>query len=622
MRITDGTIERVRAAADIVDIVSGFVRLRKAGRNFVGLCPFHKEKTPSFNVNPERNIYKCFGCGKGGDPIGFIMDIESVSFLEAVEELADRYGIAIDREGTQPTAEKREDIEALYDATRLAAHFFHDTLQSEAGAIGREYYKRRQWTVETQRAFGLGFAPSGWSGLLDHLRGEGVDMDIMEKAGLVVRKEGGRNYDRFRNRVVFPIIHVTRKVVGFGARALSPEDEPKYLNSPDSVIYNKSRVLYGLSQASSAIRERDAVIVVEGYADVISMHQAGVRNTVSTSGTALTPDQVHMLRRYTRNIFFLYDADSAGIAAMLRGLDVILAEDCDARVVRLPAGEDPDSYVLKFGEEAVREQLGTAVSFVDFVTDRYKAEGRLDSPEGMASAVHHIVGMIAKMDDPIRREFYVRHIARKYGMYENVLFQELAKVLRGTKRGERPVRVEEAEEAPRAEERDAPLPKEERIFCSHLLLAPRDVQSEVLHSISIAHFRHPRIQRILHELFEQEEHEGAVNSNALWNLATDDAAMHTLLADLMMPRDEPNSDWSERQTVVDVDHRRVLCDDYRAVLRLRFDERRRGYMDALRVALDTETQLDLMRKKAEVDKILLTLNDIAGITELPDPDEE
>ena len=620
MRLSEAQIQQVRTAADIVDVVSGFVRLRKTGRNFTGLCPFHKEKTPSFNVNPEREIFKCFGCGKGGDVISFIMEMERVSFMDAVEELAERYGIALQKED-DAKPERREDIEALYAATKIAARFFYDTLRSDAGTVGLEYFKKRRWTDETMKTFGLGYAPAGWSNFLDHARTQGIDENILDLAGLIKLREGGGGYDRFRNRVIFPIIHVTRKVLGFGARALSPDDEPKYLNSPESAIYKKSRELYGLAQASTAIREQESVIVVEGYADVLSLHQEGIRNVVSTSGTAMTPDQVHAISRYTRNIFFLYDADSAGLRAMLRGIDIILAEDCDARIVELAAGEDPDSFVMKYGAEAVRERLGQAVSFVDFVTAQLKAEGKLGTPEGQTQAVHRIVGMLAKMDDALRREFYVHHIAQTYGIYENLLYSELAKVMKGAKRRPRAVEVEQQSvQPPVGEIGDEPIPKEERAFCSHLLQAPPEAQSEALHSVRIGHFRNSRLRAVLHLLFEQEEHDGKVDSNALWNYVQDDPGMHTLLADLLMPKDEPRSDWKERQTVYAVDQQRVLCDDYKSIIRLRLEEQRRSLSDSLRSTSDTDMQIGITRSIGELDKLLFSLHTITEISELPDID--
>jgi DNA primase len=621
MRIPEEKIEEVRAAADIVDVVSGFVRLRKAGRNYSGLCPFHREKTPSFNVNPERGIFKCFGCGKGGNAFTFLMEMEKVSFVDAVEMLAERYNIVITKEGRE-RPESREEIESMYEANRLAARFFYDTLQGEAGAVGRAYFDKRGWNADTRRAFGLGFAPDSWHEFLNHARTAGLDDEILERTGLIVRKEGGSTYDRFRGRVVFPILSVSKKVLGFGARTLKGDEQPKYLNSPETPIYVKSRVLYGLAQSHRAIRDADSVILVEGYADLISLHQEGIRNVVATSGTALTPEQVHLLSRYTRNFFFLYDADSAGMSAMLRGIDIILESDCDARIVQLAAGEDPDSYVRKYGPEKLRGRLGEAVSFVDFVTARFQAEGRLDSPEGKAQVVHRIVELIAKMDDPIRREFYIRDISQKYGIYENLLYQELAKELRATRReraAPRPVELipQHEDEAPDTGE----VPREEKDFCTLLLQAPSEMQSEVLHGIRSTHFRDARMRKLLHVLFEQEEHDGSINTDALWSYVEDDVAMHGLLADMLIERAPISERWEKEQVVRPTDNRRLLLDAYKRLLHRHVQQRRERLKEALRAETDPGRQRELATGLQELLALDGAVKRCETIADLPEVEE-
>lgn len=621
MRIPEEKIEEVRAAADIVDVVSGFVRLRKAGRNFTGLCPFHREKTPSFNVNPERGIYKCFGCGKGGNAFTFLMEMEKVSFVDAVEMLAERYNIVLTREGVA-RPETREEIEQMYEANRLAARFFYDTLQGENGAIGRAYFDKRGWSEATRRTFGLGFAPDTWHDFLNHARTAGISDEVLEQTGLIVRKEGGSTYDRFRGRVMFPIFSVSKKVLGFGARTLKGDEQPKYLNSPETPVYVKSRVLYGLAQSQRAVRDADSVILVEGYADLISLYQEGIQNVVATSGTALTPDQVNLLARYTRNFYFLYDADSAGMNAMLRGIDIILESDCDARIVQLSAGEDPDSYVRKYGADKVRARLAEAVSFVDFVTSRFQSEGRLESPEGKASVVHRIVELIAKMDDPIRREFYIRDISQKYGIYENLLYQELAKELRATKR-ERPA-PRPAELIPKPAEPlpdTGEVPKEEKDFCTLLLQAPSELQSEVLHGIRSSHFRDARMQKLLHVLFEQEEHEGRIDADALWSYVEDDIAMHGLLADMLIERAPISERWAEEQVVRPTDNRRLLLDAYKRLLHRHVQQRRERLKEALRAEHETERQRTLAQALQDLIALDNSVKTCKAFADLPEVEE-
>ncbi|MFZ1729131.1 MAG: DNA primase [Bacteroidota bacterium] len=622
MRIPEEKIEEVRAAADIVDVVSGFVRLRKSGRNYSGLCPFHREKTPSFNVNPERGIFKCFGCGKGGNAITFLMEMEKVSFIDAVEILAERYNILITHEGTA-RPESREEIEEMYEANRLAARFFYDTLQGEAGAVGRAYFDKRGWNAASRRTFGLGFAPDSWHDFLNHARAQGISEDMLELTGLIVRKEGGNAYDRFRGRVVFPIFSVSKKVLGFGARTLKGDEQPKYLNSPETPVYVKSKVLYGLAQSHRAIRDADAVILVEGYADLISLYQEGITNVVATSGTALTPDQVYLLSRYTRNFFFLYDADSAGMSAMLRGIDVILESDCDARIVQLSAGEDPDSYVRKYGADKVRERIGDAVSFVDFVASRFQADGGLDTPEGKTQVVRRIVELVAKMDDAIRREFYIHDIAQKYGIYENLLYQELEKELRSKKRerpAARPVELipQHEEEAPETGE----VPREEKDFCTLLLQAPSEMQSEVLHSVRSSHFHDKRMQKLLHVLFEQEEHDGHIRTDALWSYVEDDIAMHSLLADMLIERAPISERWEKQQVVRPTDNRLLLLDAYKRLLHRHVQQRRERLKEALRAAHDADEQRRLATELQQMLHLDTAVKSCEAFSDLPEVEEE
>ncbi|MBR9975375.1 MAG: DNA primase [Bacteroidetes bacterium] len=622
MRIPEEKIEEVRTAADIVDVVSGFVRLRKAGRNYTGLCPFHREKTPSFNVNPERGIFKCFGCGKGGNAFTFLMEMEKVSFVDAVEILAERYNIVLTREGRE-RPESREEIEQMYEANRLAARFFYDTLQGDAGAVGRAYFDKRGWNADTRRTFGLGYAPDSWHDFLNHARASGLGDDILETTGLIVRKEGGSTYDRFRGRVIFPILSVSRKVLGFGARTLKGDEQPKYLNSPETPVYVKSRVLYGLSQSHRAIRDVDSVILVEGYADLITLYQEGIENVISTSGTALTPEQVHLLSRYTRNFFFLYDADSAGMNAMLRGIDIILESDCDARIVELATGEDPDSYVRKFGAEKVQERVSGAVSFVDFVTARFQAEGRLDSPEGKAQVVHRIVELIAKMDDPIRREFYIRDISQKYGIYENLLYQELAKELRETKRerpAPRPVELL-PESVPSADDTGGDIPREEKDFCTLLLQAPSELQGEVLHGIRSTHFRDARMRKLLHVLFEQEEHDGSIDTDALWSYVEDDVRMHGLLAEMLIERAPISERWEKEQVVRPTDNRRLLLDAYKRLLHRHVQQRRERLKEALRAETDDDRQRDLATRLQQLHTLDGAVKECESFPDLPEVEE-
>lgn len=535
----------------------------------MGLCPFHQEKTPSFHVHPDKSLYKCFGCGKGGNVFSFIMEMEKLSFIEAVTLLAERYNIALpsERPENRETAEQRD---ALHDVSRFAARFFFNALQSEQGEACRKYLKKRGWDQAVQRRFGLGYAPDSWDALLTTARKEGISADILEEAGLIVRKDGGKEYDRFRNRLMFPIFSTGGKVVGFGARALKPDDQPKYLNSPETAIYNKSQLLYGLSFAVPSIRERDSVVLVEGYADVIAMSQAGFPHAVATSGTALTRPQIRLLIRYTHNILFLYDADSAGANAMLRSIDLFLDEGVIPGIVLLPQGEDPDSYVRNSGAEAFGKALAKPVSFVDFITGKLQQEGKLDTPDGKTEAVRRIVALVSKIDDRLKQEFYLHYISEKYGIYESLLYNELSSQLR-TKRT-KPPRREEMEPEPDPFLPDAqavaeqPLAKHEREFMSALLRAPKEIISETLNAIHLTEFQHPGVQHILMTLLEQKEDYGSINVSDLGKSFAGDIALQSLLADLMIDKLEVSARWKDIQTVNDIDFRQLLFDSYRSII--------------------------------------------------------
>ncbi|MEZ4701169.1 MAG: DNA primase [Rhodothermales bacterium] len=409
MRIPEEKVDEVRSAVGIVDVVGDYVALKRRGSNYVGLCPFHKEKTPSFNVNPEIGIYKCFGCGAGGNSFQFLMRLENIGFVEAVRMLADKAGIALPEDDAPPEASENE---AIYHALRFAARFFYRHLTQEPeGRAGLAYLTDRGFTPETIKHFGLGYAPDAWDALLTAAGAASIEVDILEKAGLIIpRKDKSGHYDRYRGRVIFPIFSHIGKVLGFGGRILKPaDDQPKYINSPETSVYHKSQVLYGLSQARDEIRQRGEVILVEGYTDVITLHQGGVRHVVASSGTALTPEQVKLLARYAKRVLVLYDADSAGANAAVRGIDIVLEQGLAVYSLALPAGADPDSFVRDKGGEALLAYIDrNRQDFVAFKYAQARASGALDTPEGQAQAMRSILETVARLPDPLLRETYLR----------------------------------------------------------------------------------------------------------------------------------------------------------------------------------------------------------------------
>jgi DNA primase len=430
MRIADEKIEEIRRSSDIVDVISSYLPLKKRGKNYLGLCPFHQEKTPSFNVSPEKQMFHCFGCGVGGNVFTFVMDIEKVSFVESVRTLAERAGISLP-ESPADRAQATE-YEGLYDACKAAGLHYYDILtNSSEGQLALEYFRHRGFSDGTIRKFGLGYAKNGWDDLVKFAEAQKQDLAQYEKAGLILMREEGKTYyDRFRGRAMFPIFSPSGRTIGFGARRMR-EDDPlgKYINSPETPIYNKSRNLYGLYHSKEAIREKGFAILVEGYADLISVYQAGIENIVASSGTALTDDQIDLVGRYAKTITLVYDADSAGSKATMRGVDLIIEHGLDVNVATLPEGEDPDSFVKSQGGPAFSARIATAVSFLDFKAAAFREQGLLSTPEGKTRAVRSIVETIARVKDEIKRNFYIQSVAEKFQIYESVLFRELESIL-------------------------------------------------------------------------------------------------------------------------------------------------------------------------------------------------
>lgn len=554
MRIPELKIEEVRRASDIVDIISGYVKLKKRGKNFLGLCPFHTEKTPSFNVSPDRQMYHCFGCGVGGNVFTFIMEYEKVSFVESIRTLAERAGISLPQESGE-NKEKATESEALYSVCRSAARFFYDNMMNTVeGQLALEYFRHRGFTDETIRTFGLGYSMNGWDSLVRFAENEKLPVDQLEKAGLLIKRdETSGYYDRFRGRAMFPIFSVTGRVIGFGARKMR-EDDPvagKYINSPETPIYVKSRSLYGIFQAKEAIREHEFAILVEGYADLISVFQAGIKNVVASSGTALTDEQIELIGRYAKKITLVYDADSAGSKATLRGVDLIIEQGLDVRVAELPEGEDPDSFVKKHGGEAFQKLLDEAASFLDFKARMFRSQGMLDTPEGQAEAVRSIVQTIAKMKDELKRGFYIKNLSERYGIYETTLYRELEKIVGKERTREKFGRQREAElqslhpepsTEPAALRAAQPVPAVERDLLKLMLEHGNEMVSYVFSHVTPAHFSHPQVLQILELIFSHSE--GTWDENSLIN-ETDDVQLRRFISDITFSKYELSKGWKE-----------------------------------------------------------------------------
>lgn len=428
--ITQKTIAEVFEAAKIEEVVGDFVNLRRRGVNMIGLCPFHNEKTPSFTVSPNKGIYKCFGCGKGGNSVNFVMEHEQFAYPDAIRYLAKKYGVKIEEKELTPEQDlERQRRDSLFIINDFAVNYYQNNLlNSDIGkSVGLAYFKQRGFREDTIKKFQLGFALDKKDHLTLAMVNKGYNVELLKKVGLT-SKYGS---DFFRNRVQFPIHNLSGKVIGFGGRILiNDKKQPKYLNSPETEIYNKSRVLYGIYFAKKAIRQEDNCFLVEGYTDVISLNQAGIENVVSSSGTSLTVGQIQLIKRNTQNITILYDGDAAGIKAALRGLELVLEQDMNVKVVLLPKGEDPDSFVQSVGTVKFKEYIEEkATDFILFKTNLLLEETAND-PIKRASLIIDIVGSIARIPDPIKRSVYVRECSILMDINEQILVDEANKSVR------------------------------------------------------------------------------------------------------------------------------------------------------------------------------------------------
>lgn len=594
--ISKHTIARITEEARVEDVVGEFVTLKKRGANLLGLCPFHNEKTPSFNVNPARNIYKCFGCGKAGGPLNFLMDYQQLTYPDALRYLAKKYNIEIE-EDRQNEEERREEIEkhnlteSILIANGAAQKYFTDyMLNNEHGRIGLAYFKERGFTKQTIEKFQLGFSPEGGDVFTKYALQNGFQLDVLKKAGLTSPKEGS-TYDFFRNRVMFPIHSMVGKVLGFGGRIMVKDEKaPKYVNTPESEVYQKSKILYGAYFAKNEIRKKDECLMVEGYTDVISLHQAGIENAVASSGTSLTVEQIRLIRRITPNITMLYDGDAAGIKAALRGTDLILEEGMNVRVVILPSPEDPDSYVRKVGAEAFEQFIrDNRKDLIVFKTSLFAKEAQND-PIRKAELIKDIIDSIGKIPEPIQRSVYIKECAQLFDMSEQLLITEVNK-LRRKKATEKD--TSQPVDRPVNEETEATtqLPQEERVATppTTLPVLERDVIRLLLdfgtwtinlgeENVSVAHYIFEELdgQQIetpgLKEVFEYikcEYQEGNVHDDKFYVNHDDPKIAAVAIQLLTIPYSVSDNWWNKYKIVVPEKRHYFVKDIQSAIVRFK-----------------------------------------------------
>lgn len=435
MKIPQSKIDEIVSSTDIVDVISPYTPLRKAGRSFMGRCPFHEERSPSFSVSQEKGVYHCFGCGKSGNVFTFVMETESVTFFDAVKILADKAGIQLEYEN-EPYDADRNKIEALYEINKQAGKYFYDNLISRNGEYAREYLSERGLKDDMIKKFGLGYSLREKEALFNHFQNDFTEDDLIA-SGLAINIGGKEVRDRFRGRLMFPVFNESGKLIAFGGRRMHDEgsDEAKYINSPETKIYNKSKTLYGLNFAKQRIKETGFVILVEGYMDLISLFQYGFENVVASSGTSLTQLHVKILSRYTKEVVIVFDSDLAGQNASRRAIELIIENDMSVGIVALPLGYDPDTYIKNFSAEAFNNLLANRKSIIEYIGESYKEAGKLDTPEGKTEFVREIIGLIGKMRDEIKRDFYIKDIAERFSIYESIIRKELAQNMKLRSKG-------------------------------------------------------------------------------------------------------------------------------------------------------------------------------------------
>ena len=522
-RIPETVIDQVRLSIDIVDVVGDHVALTRRGKSFVGLCPFHDDSTPSLNVSQEKQIYKCFACGAGGNSFTFLRDIENISFIEAVRQLADRAGIALpDAKPADP--DQQEVFDQLYRANELAVKYFHHLLtQDEKAADAMAYLEKRGINRDVIDAFSLGYAPDQWDGFLQVATRRGFSPQILERAGLVLANQKGSGfYDRFRNRITFPIHAATGRPVAFGARALDPNEQAKYINSPETPVYNKSATLYGLWRDRDAIRDAGVALVVEGYMDLIALTQHGIENAVASSGTALTTDHARLLRRYAPKTILIFDGDTAGATAAMRGIGSLFEVGLEVRVVTLPEDHDPDSYVRAHGPNGFLSLTENAAPAIDFLMEQFAQRDDLSTIDGKTRTAHALAELVGRIKDNALKQFLIKDIAEKIGIDEETLISITQTQRRSTRSQNGQAEPEPYDTRPRSE----------RELLTFLMQHPETADS-VFNQISPDNFTNSAYRQIATMIARNRQQKQSIEAAHLINQCNDDR-LSRILTDLSL----------------------------------------------------------------------------------------
>ena len=521
MRYSDDIIEEVRQKNDIVDVVSQYVKLTRKGSSYFGLCPFHNEKTPSFSVTPGKQMYYCFGCGAGGNVFNFIMEYENYTFGEALKHLADRAGVELPKiEYSREVREKAQERAELLEINKQAAQYFYYQLRTEKGAQGYQYLTGRGLSEETMRKFGLGYSDKFGGGLYQFLKSKGYGDDRLRESGLFNVDERHGMYDKFWNRVIFPIMDVNNRVIGFGGRVMG-DGKPKYLNSPETKIFDKSRNLYGLNVARTT--RRKYLILCEGYMDVISMHQAGFTNAVASLGTALTSGHASLLKRYTQEVLLLYDSDEAGVRAALRAIPILREAGVNSRVVNLRPYKDPDEFIKNLGAEAFEERLEQASDSFMFRVSIAESEFPMEEPQGQNRFFERCAEMLLELKDELERNLYIEAIVKKYRGQYGISVEDLRKrvntlALKGAP-AERRIQPKKSQEGAPKKKKDSASDQAQKLMLTWIVTYPK-IFDKVAQYLTPEDFVVPLYREVAQMLFSQRE-EGEVNPARLLNSFTD-----------------------------------------------------------------------------------------------------
>lgn len=523
-RYSDEIIDEVRQTNDIVDIISQYVHLKRSGRNFFGLCPFHNEKSPSFSVSPDKQIFHCFGCGVGGNVFTFLTKIEGINFVEAVQTLAERSNIQLPTLDSSGDASKELLKSKVYKVNEFTANYYHQNLYQPESKIAQDYIKKRKLTNETLKSFQIGFSGK-FDELYQELKKQGFEETEILESGLVNRNDKGQYIDRYRNRLMFPICDARGRVIAFGGRVLD-DSKPKYINSPENVVYSKGRNLFGLNVAKKG--DIKQILIVEGYMDVISLHQRGITNVVAPLGTALTQQQGWLLRKSSEKIILSFDSDEAGLTAKMRALDILQDMGCDIRILQMEGAKDPDEYIIKYGNARFNNLVEKALSVIEFKVKVLKQNLNLDNVNDKIKFLNEIAKLIAKVDNTIEREVYIEKIAKEYDISKEAIYAEVNKLIYSSNKSQKV--LEKAKpiinhKTPEENQVSKVVKRRENTIISILLTGDINIFQVIRQNIKIEDFKDASNQEIARKLYEEFE-KGNSNINSIIDMLGEEEQNH------------------------------------------------------------------------------------------------